>query len=149
MENREQWVFFLKLTRDLPRDFFSLDQHFKSSSKSLVPVGLKALSSMLSQSGNIHVLIVIKNIEEYKFFKTRVVKILKYLMRSDKIYLYVASSFSSVNDNQIMRKDHYSFIKIPVATPYLCGSIANMIDMRTNGARQWPGGYKSKFQLAI
>lgn len=147
MENREQWVFFLKLSRELPKEFFTLDQHFKSSGKSLVPVGLKALGSMLSQGGNIHVMIVIKNIDEYRYFKNRVVKILKYLMRSDKVHLYVASSFSSVNDNQIMRKDHYSFIKIPVATSYLCGSISSMIDMRTIGGSKWPGGVRSKFQL--
>lgn len=149
MENREQWVFYLKMSRDLPKEFFSLDQHFKASGKSLVPVGLKALSSMLSQGGNIHVMIVIKNIDEYRFFKSRVVKILKYLMRSDKVFLYVASSFSNVNDNQIMRKGHYSYIKIPVATPYLCGSISKMINMKTSNTYQWPGGVKSKFQLVV
>lgn len=147
MENREQWVFYLKLARELPKEFFSLDQSFKASGKSLVPVGLKALSTMLSQGGSIHVLIVIKNIDEYKFFKTRVVKMLKYLMRSDKVYLYVASSFSSVNDNQIMRKDHYSFIKIPVATSYLCGSISNMIDARITGSLSWPSKTAAKYEM--
>ena len=41
-------------------------------------------------------MVIVKNVENTNYFKTRVVKILKYLMRSDKIYLYVASSFSSV-----------------------------------------------------
>lgn len=147
MENKEQWVFFLKLSRELPREFFTLDQQFKSGNKSLVPVGLNALSSMVAGRKSIHVMIVVKNVSEYIYFKTRVVKILKYLMRSDKVYLYVASSFSNVNDNQIMRKDYYNFIKIPVATSYLCGSISNMIDMRESGGYKWPGGLRSNFQL--
>lgn len=147
MENREQWVFFLKLSRELPREFFALDQQFKACNKSLVPVGLKSLSSMVTGNKSVHVMIIVKNVAEYKYFKTRVIKILKYLMRTDKVYLYVSSSFSSVNDNQIMRKDHYNFIKIPVATSYLCGSISNMIDMRDTGGYKWPGGLKSNFQL--
>lgn len=148
MKTREHWVFYLKMGRELPRDYFSIDQHFKSMSKSLVPVGLKSLSTMVSQEKNVHVLIVIKNMDDYRFFKRRVIKILKYLMRSDRFYLYVASSFSSVNNNQLMRKDHYNFIKIPVATSYLCGSVSNMIDMKTSGGLKWPGGYRSKFKLA-
>lgn len=148
MDNKEQWVFFLKLSKDLPKEFFTLDQQFKASSKSLVPVGLSSLSSMVSSGRRIHVMVIVRNVSEYNYFKLRVVKILKYLMRSDKIYLYVASSFSSINENQIMRKDHYNFIKIPVATSFLCGSISNMIDMRDTGGYKWPGGLRSNFQLA-
>jgi hypothetical protein len=147
MEVKEHWIFYLKLQRELPREFFTLDQKFKNSKKSLVPVTIKGLTNMTDKNKSMHVLIVIKSIDEYMYFNKRVKKILKYLIKTGKVNLYIASSFNGVNDTAIMKRDLYNFIKIPVATEYLCGSISRMIDLKESSTLRWPGGVRSNFQL--
>lgn len=149
MDEREQWIFFLKLGRELPKDFFALDQQFKANGKTLIPVGLKTMSSLLSEREDVHILIVVKSVQEYIYFHKRVKKVMKYMVRSGKVYLYIASSFNKMIDSEIMRRNHYNFLKLPVTINYLCGSISKTIDMKNSGQSLWPGGGKSKFQLAI
>ncbi len=149
MENQDQWIFFLKLGRELPKDFFALDQQFKNHQKSLIPIGLKTMSSLFSETQEVHILIIVRSMQEYIYFHKRVKKIMKYMVRSGKVHLYVASSFNKMIDSEIMRKNHYNFLKLPVTLNYLCGSISKTIDMKHSGQNFWPGGVTSKFPLAI
>lgn len=147
MEDNQHWIFYLKLQRELPREYFQLDQKFKNSGKSLVPVGVRGLTEMIKKNKSVHVLIVIRNIDEYKYFSFKVKKTMKFLVRTGRVHLYIASSFNGVNDTAIMRRDFYNFMKLPVSFNYLCQSISKTIDMKEYSSHQWPGGIRSKFQL--
>ena len=150
MNNEEQWIFFLQLERNLPKEFFDLDSQFKMNGKSLVPIGMKTLSSVVASSQeNIHVFIMIKSVRDYFFFEKRIKKMMKYIVRSGRVNIYVASSFNKMIDSDIMKKDHYNFLKLPVSMNYLCGSISRTIDLKNSRTTQkWPGGVKSKIELA-
>ena len=146
--NDNQWIYFLKLTPTLSSDYLVLDRKFKSFGKSLVPIGLKNLLCSVPSTGYVNIFIVIKNVEEFRFYQKRVVKILKYLLRTEKVRVYIASSFSNDVDFHLIKKDQYNYIKIPVSFEYLCGSISKSIDLsRNKGHARWPGGIRSTFEL--
>ena len=147
MEAKAHWIFYLRLQRDLPREYFLVDQKFKNNFKSLVPITIRGLSESVKSSKRVHVLIVIKTMDEYRYFNKHVKKIMKFLVRTGKVHLYIASSFNGVNDTAIMRRDHYNFMKLPVTFEHLCESVSQMIDTKELSSHQWPGGIRSKFKL--
>lgn len=147
MEGNDNWIFYLKLQRELPREYFLIDQQFKQSAKSLVPVGIKGLTEMVKKSRRVHVLIVIKNLDEYKYFTKNVKKVMKFLVRTGRVNLYIASSFNGVNDTAIMRRDYYHYMKLPVSYKYLCGHVSTTVDMKEQNSFKWPGGVRSQFKL--
>ena len=149
MEEREHWIFYLKLTKDLPKEFLALDLEFKKSKKSLIPVSLKTLLDCTRKNKSIHVLVVVKNYQEYRYFHKRVKKIMKYLMITERVNLYVAASFSMVNDPSIMKRNFYHFVKLPVLTREFCGSISQMVDSKEAQLNSWPGGVTPRLSLAV
>ncbi len=148
MEANEHWIFYLKLTKDLPREYIRLDQQFKKSNKSLIPITLKGLLECVSKRKAIHVLIVIKSRSELSYYHNKVTRILKYLMRAGNIHLYIASSFDSVNDPSVMKRNFYNFAKLPVDIDYFCYSVSSMIDIKVSPVNRWPGGKKPRMSLA-
>lgn len=148
MESKEHWIFYLKLQKDLPKEYLVLDNHFKSRNKSLIPISIKGLLDCAKTYKSIHLLIVIKSYKELRYFDVKVKKLLKYLMRTDKINIYVTSSFSVVNDSTVMKRDKYNFIKLPVSVDYFCGSVSRMIDIKEARLHEWPGGAVPKLKLA-
>lgn len=148
MKANEQWIFYLKLTKDLPEEYFSLDQTFKKTNKSLIPINIKTLLECTKKNTDMHVLIVIKSYREYRYFMKRVKKIMKYLMMTERVHLYIASSFTTVNDPAIMKRNYYNFVKLPVHMESFCGSVSKMIDSKENQAHHWPGGIRPRMGLA-
>jgi hypothetical protein len=147
MEAREHWIFYLKLTKDLPEEYISLDQKFKKSNKSLIPVTLKSLLECTKKSKSIHVLIVVKSYQEYKYFTKKVKKIMKYLMMTERVHLYIASSFVAINDPSIMKRDYYNFAKLPIKMDTYCQSVSHMIDAKESQVHNWPGGVRPRMSL--
>ena len=147
MEAREHWIFYLKLTRDLPEEYLVLDQKFKQSNKSLIPIGLKSLLECTKKNKSIHVLIVVKSYQEYKYFHKRVKKIMKYMMMTERVHLYIASSFSGINDPSIMKRDFYNFVRLPVGMETFCRSVSHMIDIKESQVLNWPGGVRPRMGL--
>lgn len=147
METKEHWIFYLKLQRELPQEYLMLDQHFKLFTKSLVPVGVRGLTEMVKKTRRIHVLVVIKSIEEYRYFNKHVKKTMKFLVRTGRVNLYIVSSFNGVNDTAIMRRDFYHFMRLPVSYQHLCQSVSKIIDTKELTSFKWPGGVRSQFKL--
>jgi hypothetical protein len=147
MEHKEHWIFYLKLKKNLSEEFLYIDREFKEKNKSLIPIGLKGLLNGIKNYKSIHVMVVIRNYQELRYFETKVKKIMKYVLRTEKVHLYVASSFNSVNDVTVMKKNHYNFIKLPVSTEYLCGSISRSIDIKETHVDTWPGGSQPRMRL--
>ncbi len=148
MDARDNWIYFLKLSRELPREYIHLDQAMKVHQKSLVPVTLKGLIETSSKSGAVHIIVYIHSLNELRYFNRRANKILKYLMKNSRVNIYIASSFSQVGDGSILKRKQYNFVKLPVSRSEFCSNVAHMIEMRENELYKWPGGKSPRMSLA-
>lgn len=147
MKKIDHWIYYLKVTKYLPEEYLALDQEFKKHGKSLVPISLKSLLDSIRNGQRAHVLIVVKSFNEYKYFNRKVKKIIKLIMRSDRVHLHVASSFSAINDPTIMRRNFYDFTRLPVKMNTFCESVSGIIDTQENQSLVWPGGVSPKMSL--
>lgn len=148
MSASDQWIFYLKLNRDLPREYVALDQSFKVHGKSLVPVGIKGLLDMASKNTSVHIVLYVKTFADLDYFNRRVKRILKYLMRNHMVNLYIASSFGAVNDGTLLKREQFNFAKLPVRMNTFCESVSSMMDLKESEYFKWPGGKRPKMSLA-
>lgn len=149
MQAREHWIFYLKLSKNLNEDFFLLDQSFKETNKTLIPINLKnLLECTRNHNSSYHVVIVIKSRSDLKYYDKRIKKILKLLIRSGRVSAYIASSFSSVNDTTVLKRSQYSFVKLPIGLSDFCLSVSNTIDIKESQLHKWPGGIAPKMSIA-
>ena len=148
MNDKDDYIFYLKLNKELPSEYIALDQTFKQSKKSLIPIGLKALLECTKKYQKIHVVIVVRNYQEYKYYVKNVKKILAYFMRTERVHLYIASSFAAVNDPGIMKRDYYNFTKLPVQLNSFCDVVSKMVDISGVQTHHWPGGKRPRMTLA-
>ena len=148
METNKHWIFYLKMKRNLSDDYLYLDDEFKKHNKSLIPVNIKDLTEYAQKTKSVHVLIVVRNQQEYQYFMKKVQKLLKYMLLTDKVHIYVASSYRSVNDHSIMKRDYFHFVKLPVKISHFCESISEMIDHSESRINSWPGGRRPRLSLA-
>ena len=147
MSATQDWIYFLQLSRNLPREFLLIDQQMKSFNKSLVPVSLKGLIETASSNASVHIVIYIKTVTELSYFKRRVRKILKYLMRNSLVNIYIASSFSNINDGSLLKQNQYNFVKLPCLNSQFCESISKMVDSKDTELNHWPGGTRPKMAI--
>lgn len=149
MENKsqQQWIFYLKLTKDLPPEYLRLDHEFKKTNKVLVPINLKTLMEHAKKNTNLHVLFLVKSISEYNYFNNKVKKVLKFLLIGRRVHLYIGSSFSAVNDSSIMKRDYYYYARLPVAINKFCQAVRYEIDRKETTILKWPGGIRPKFSF--
>ncbi len=147
METNDNWIFYLRLKKNLPEDYLSMDQHFKAYGRSLIPIGLKALLEATKNKRTIHLLVIIKSYQDYRYYVRRVRKIMKYLMRTQRVHLYVASSFSLANDPLVIKKNYYSFVKLPVRMDRFCEFVSTSIEVRESNLLHWPGGVRPRLSL--
>lgn len=148
MEAKEHWIFYLQLSKNLSEDFFFLDESLKKSKKSLIPVTLKSLLECARESRAIHVLIIVKSYSEYKYFHRKIKKLIGYMMMTQRIHLYIASSFDGVNDCFIMKENYYNFIKLPVELETFSQSVSHMVDTKESQLNHWPGGIRPRLSFA-
>ena len=148
MSRSEHWIFYLKLTKELKEDYLLLDTEFKKTGKSLVPVNLTTLVDSVRRGQEANLIIVIKSKSELRFFQRRVQKIFKFLMRSERVNVFIASSFYSVNDPALMRKNFYHYVRLPVRVEKFCNMVNDeLINVETN-KEYWPGGNRGQTRLA-
>lgn len=148
MEPKEHWIFYLKLNKDLPREYLALDTEFKKHGKSLIPITLSTLLETTKSKKSIYVLIVVRNSTELKYFQAKIKKVMKYFMKTERVHLYIASSFQTINDPSIMKKDYYNFVRLPVQIEEFCGKVAKNIEIQEGQVFTWPGGKSPRMSLA-
>ena len=148
MDANDNWIYFLKLSRDLPREYILLDQELKKFNKSLVPVTLKGLLETSSKAAGVHIVVYVHSLDELRYFNRRANKILKYLLKNSLVNIYVASSFSELGDGSILKRNQYNFIRLPVSRKKFCESVSGMIDIVESDHLKWPGGTGPRMSLA-
>lgn len=148
MNRKDGWVFYLKLSKDLPEEFLSLDQEFKKEGKSLVPITIKTLLDHGKRNNSVHVVILVRSLKELEYYNAKVRKAVKFLMMNRRLHLYIASSFATVGDPSIMRRDHYYFERLPVATKHFVETTCYEIDRKETSMLKWPGGIRPRLSIA-
>ena len=72
MIDQGKWVFYLKLTKNLPKDYIKLNSEFHKRDKSLIPISISNLLECTKNSSKVELVIVIRNSEELRYFYKKV-----------------------------------------------------------------------------
>ena len=139
-EERSDWIFYLKLSKSLPKHFLDLDREFKERGITLIPISISELMSVTKGEGSFNVMTSVRNFSEAKYFSKKVQKIFEFMMRSRRLNLFMASSFSYIDQTSIFGKTgKYHFYPLPVKIDALCATIAHEIYKQQSGDYKWPG----------
>lgn len=140
-EEKTDWIFYLKLNRNLPEHFFELDQEFKKNGYTLIPVSITELISVTKGEGRFHVITAVTGFTQATYYANKVQKVFQMLLRSKRMYTYVASSFKFIDETALFGKSgQYHFVPLPVTMEHFCGTISKIITTQDNKTRKWPGG---------
>lgn len=140
MEERSDWIFYLKLTPKLPAKFFELDHLFKANGQTLVPITFKDLISINKGEAEFNVIIIAGSFDEASYFEKRVRKLAHYFLRSKRMHLYLASSFKFLDDTHLFGSSGiYHYVQLPVGLKKFCDTITETIKNKRASKRQWPG----------
>jgi hypothetical protein len=139
-DEKSDWIFYLKLSKSLPKHFLSLDKEFKSQGLTLIPISISELMSVTKGEGNFNVMVSVRSISDAKYFAKRVHKTFEFLLRSRRINLFMSSSFGFIDQtNKYGRTNKYHFHSLPQKVDELCESIAFDIQEEKSTDRKWPG----------
>ncbi len=143
-EEKTDWIFYLKLNKNLPEHFFDLDLEFKKNGFTLIPVTISELLTVTKGEGNFHVVATVTGMSEATHYTKKVKKVFKMLLRSGRMHSYIASSFKFVDETaQYGKTGQYHFVPLPVSMKYFCDTISKIIKSKDNKTRKWPGGTRS------
>lgn len=146
---KDEWIFYLKLSPDLPDHFLALDNELKNYGFSLLPVSLPNLVELLKTNENCPVLMVIPGRKQANYYVKHVSKYVKNLLRFDKIDLFVASSFEFINESsKISYRANYHFFPLPMKTKELCDKIVSSHLDRVVESKVWPGGKRPRISIS-
>lgn len=147
MEVKDHWVFYLKLSPNLSSEYLHIATEFQAQGKKMIPVGINTLLECIRHRNKIDLVIIVRTMEELNRFHGKCKKILKLLIRTGRMNMYVASSFSSVNDPKLMRKDAYHFVKLPVRIDFFCNLVTSSLKRKKERPQLWPGGVRGNYQF--
>jgi len=140
-EEKSDWIFYLRLNRNLPRHFFDLDQEFKSKGYTLIPVTIGELLSLTQGEGNFYVVTAVTGTAEATHYIKKVQKVFKLLLRNSRLTLFIASSFKFIDETALFGKTgQYHFVSLPVGMNHFCDTISKKIINKENKLTKWPGG---------
>lgn len=143
----ENIIFYLRLSSSLTSEFFDLESKIRLEGKTLIPVDIVSMLELLKVKNNAPVVVVVKTSSEFNYFRKKVYKILTYLLNSERIELFVASSFDQANIKKYQGRKFYHFVKLPVSSDFFARSISKTIDIKSGELRSWPGGDRASYHL--
>lgn len=139
-DEKSDWIFYLKLSKSLPKHFLSLDKEFKKQGLTLIPISISELLSVTKGEGSFNVMLSIRSISDAKYFSKRVQKTFEFLIRSRRINLFISSSFEFINQtNKYGKSKKYHFTLLPQKYDELCEGITKNIQKENSKDKRWPG----------
>jgi hypothetical protein len=146
------FVFYLCLTDVLPSSYFSFSLRMKKEGMTVVPVKFDQLQKVVAVSDQAEIIVVtsIRNTQEALFYHRNVRKHLKYLLKSERITLFLLSSFSKLNDqkNHLVKRNYF-FLKYPMELGLVCQLLARFLELKKEESRKWPGGKRSQSGVTV
>jgi hypothetical protein len=137
---RNEWVYYLNLSKIIDSNFLDLDSKMKESDLSLVPVDIEDVYGLVRTKQNIHIIVVLDKVSKLIYFNKKIRKVMMLLLRRETINFYLLSSFEKMNDKKkLMNRNNYFFTSLPCSLTGYTHAISEVIkakDLRTNS---WPG----------
>lgn len=139
-ETKTQWIFFLRLSAKLSRQYIDLSQRFKQNGQTLIPVDVSNLLSVNSKEDRINVIVMIDGFKEAQYYHKKIRNILKYWMKSKRFNIFLASSFGLLDDSKIFGlTGNYHYYQLPIHIDEFCDNISSSIQDIASKRRKWPG----------
>jgi len=141
----ETFIFFLRLTGNLPPFFFHLGQEFLRFNITLIPVSLVELVQLSKGGGSSHVIVVVNNLQSYKVFLNYRKKFLDFALLSSKFFLSDISSFEEIQiDNKVRKNKSYGHFRLPMSVEAITMKISTSYYSQNGSIKKWPGGNRVK-----
>lgn len=146
----ERYIFFLRLTSELPMEFFQFSDYFSAYGVKLIPIRPQELSHMMSTQ-NVFVVALNNSLKTNQLFQIYRKNFLDYAVLAKRAELYDVSSFSRLSSELLLRAHrNQNYVHIPL--PDTMDEIANKIlvdfmKKKTN-VQKWPGGTRAKLPAA-
>ncbi len=147
-EYKTDWIYYLKLSPKLSKNFFDMDAHFKERGITLIPVTLSELLGLTKGEGDFHCVSCIASFADAKYYLKKARKIIHILLRSKRMHWYIASSFAFTNEASLFSVyGNYHFARLPIGVKKFCDIIVTTIHAKSNSKTKWPGGKRPRMGL--
>jgi hypothetical protein len=142
--SREIFIFFLKLSDELPESYFHMANMFKGYGISLVPMTTKQLKEIKHNSRE-YVVSISSNFMSYRNFLIARKSYIDYMVLNRKFCLFDISSFQMADiASKGFRTKSYHFYSLPVSIEETVKHIALQIYSDRKTKLNWPGGVRAK-----
>ena len=142
--SREIFIFFLKLSDELPEFYFHMANMFKGYGITLVPMTVKQLKGM-KHSDREYVVSITSDFTKYRNYLMARKSYLDYMILNRKFCLFDLSSFQVADiASRGFRTKSYHFYSLPVNIEETVKNIALQIYSDRKAKLNWPGGVRSK-----
>ena len=142
--SREIFIFFLKLSDELPEFYFHMANMFKGYGISLVPMTAKQLKE-IKHNNREYVVSVTSDFTKYRNYLMARKSYLDYMVLNRKFCLFDISSFEMADiASKGFRAKSYHFYSLPVSIEETVKHIALQIYSDRKTKLNWPGGVRSK-----
>ncbi|WP_127717759.1 hypothetical protein [Halobacteriovorax sp. HLS] len=142
--SREIFIFFLKLSDQLPEFYFHMATMFKGYGISLVPISPKDLKEIKHNSRE-YIVSVNSDFTKYRNFLVARKTYIDYMVLNKKFCLFDISSFEMADiASRGFRTKSYHYFSLPVNIEETVKLIAISIYEDRKTKSNWPGGVRSK-----
>lgn len=137
-------IFFLKLSSNLPENYFHLAEMFLLYDVTLIPVSIKELKDLITSKKQ-HLIAMSTNIDERKLLKRYQEMYLDHALLRNLIHLYDTTSFTCLKVKGVdLRRQNYSYVNLPIRLSDLVASIFEILCKDSETVKTWPGGRRPR-----
>lgn len=142
--NSLNYIFFLKLEEELPREYFVLAKIFSKVNVTLLPV-TKDEFKQLNQGKKKELITFVNNLNAWTNYHQFRKNFIEMSIQNDQITLYEISSFSPFEINyKIQNKKSYHFFQMPLYLNQVAMTIVTEFYKSREVSNEWPGGKRAK-----
>ncbi len=136
------WMFYLKLSKNLPEHFISLANYLSDFGIKLIPVTIDQLTTVTKNKKRFHLLAVVTNMEQNTRFKKYMSGYLRLGIINGLINLSHVSSLDKAHNlpPSYLKQGCYYFYPLPADMQDLTTQIAECFYDRKQNNKKWPGG---------
>ncbi len=147
--DKNNYLFFIRLNKELPPYYLRLATIFSNIGIKLIPISPTEFSN-LQQNRVAHTLIITSDFESMGEFKKMRHRYFDIGLRNGRYSTYHCSSFSTIDkDGQLAKNGYYNFYSLPLKLDVLVASIAIKYFEKFSQNNTWPGGRRAKLPADV
>ena len=138
------YVIYLQFEEKLDERFFYLTRVFQQFGISLIPVTVDEFKEIRHCEGE-YVLALVRDIASYEKYRRLLKRYMNYSLRTGKMTLIEASSFTVFHDNKLLKNKNVFQYRLPISMFSVASDIGEIIYTNlTTESKKWPGGKRAK-----